>query len=141
MNEELRKAFNETIHGYKKTLVNCAKRCEWDTFKLIAGKLFDYVETIEVSELERRFFRVFRLIMIALFLMIVCALRVDPASYPEIEGLKRFMTLTAIGGSCFELYFFLNFRLYMEHKTTFYKTRKARFIKNIEKDFRGMLCP
>ncbi len=138
MKKELHKAFNENVHRYRNALVYYAKRCEWDGFKLTAGKLFDYVETVEMSELERRFFRISVLILSGLLVVVLFALKIDPASYPGTEGIRTFMTLAVIAGTCFEFFFFLNFRLYMKVKTARYNFRKACFIRYIEEDFRDM---
>ncbi len=140
MNRELRTAFNSEIERYRNILGSCAKRCEWDTFKLNAGKLFDYVESMEMSELERKFLRVFLVVMAVLFCILAFSLRLNLDSYPELARFKAFFGLTALAGSSFELYFFLNFRMYMDYKTNLYKTRRERFIRNIEKDFRNS-CP
>lgn len=138
MNNELHKAFNETVHRYRNSLVYYARKCDWDTFKVIAGKLFDYVETIEAAELKRRFFKNFGLVMVVLFCMLVFVLSLDPNSSPGIERLKRVIFLAAIGGSGFEFFFFMNFRIYMKYKSELYKSRKERFIRDIEGDFRDM---
>ncbi len=140
MNRELRTAFNSEIERYRNILFSCAKRCEWDIFKVNAGKLFDYIESIEMSELERRFLRVFLLVMALLFCILALSVRVNIDSYPELARLKGFFGLTALAGGSFELYFFLNFRMYMDYKTNLYKTRRERFIRNIEDDFRNS-CP
>jgi hypothetical protein len=138
MNRELRTAFNSEIERYRHILLSCAKRCEWDTFKLNAGKLFDYVDSIEMSELEKRFLKVFRIVMVVLFCALAFAFRINLDSYPELVRLKEFIGLTALAAGSFELYFFLNFRMCMDHKTTSYKMRRERFISNIENDFRNI---
>ena len=58
MNQELNQLFSEEVNRYKNALLFCAKQCEWETFKINAGRLFDYVESIEMSELERKFFNI-----------------------------------------------------------------------------------
>lgn len=138
MKKELHKAFNEDVHRYRNTLLSCARKCDWDTFKLIAGKLFDYLETVEVAELRRRFFRSFGFVLAALFCMAVLVVTLDPTTSPEILRLKRFIFFAAIGASGFEFFFFMNFHQHMKCKAEFYKLRKERFIKGVERDFRDM---
>ncbi len=136
MRKELRAAFNEEINRYKNILLYCARRREWENFKLNAGKLFDYVEAIEMSETERRFLRVFIAIMAALFCVAALILGIDPAPFgEELPKVKQIMTAMAIVGCCFELWFFASFRHYMGNKTVSYKKRRSLFIRIIEQDF------
>ncbi|MBI5409803.1 MAG: hypothetical protein HZA14_10600 [Nitrospirae bacterium] len=136
MNEELNKTFNEEVTRYKNALVFYARKCDWETFKVNAGRLFDYIESIERSEIERRFFRVSRIILIVLFFVTVFICRINPEIYPELMKVKKTIILMAISGCGFELYFFMNFRIYMKQKMIYYKKRRDRFIRGIEKDFR-----
>ncbi|NIQ14626.1 MAG: hypothetical protein GTO02_09565 [Candidatus Dadabacteria bacterium] len=136
MKKELIKAFNEEVHRYRNTLACCAEKSEWDVFKVNAGKLFDYIESIEMIEIESKFFRISKIILFVLLLMVVFIFRMNIDIYPEMARIKELAFLGAVAGSCFQLYFFLNFRMYMEHKMTFYKKRRERFIRNIERDFK-----
>ncbi len=138
MDKELHKAFNKNVHRYRKTLLFCARKCDWETFNLIAGKLFDYLETVEVAELRRRFFRSFGFVLAALFCMALLILALDPTASPEVLRLKRFVFFAALGASGFEFFFFMNFHQHMKCKAEFYKLRKERFIRGVEKDFRDM---
>lgn len=136
MTKELHTAFNEEVDLYRNILLNCARRKEWETFKLHAGRLFDYVESIEMSETERRFVRIFIIVMAALFCAAAMVLGVDPALYgEEILKVKQFMIAMAIVGCCFELFFFASFRHYMENKSVSYYKRRNLFIRIIEQDF------
>ncbi len=136
MTKELHATFNEEVTRYRNILLNCARRKEWETFKLYAGKLFDYVESIEMSETERRFVRIFIIVMAALFCAAALVLGVDPAPYgEEIFKLKQLMIAMTILGCCFELFFFASFRHYMENKSVSYKKRRTLFIRIIEQDF------
>ncbi len=136
MKKDLYRSFNDEIQRYRNTLVDYAKKCEWEGFKTSAGRLFDYCESIESSEVERRFIRVFWVILVFIVLWLAFMFRIHLGYFPELLGVKKILGLSAIAGSCFEFYFFLNFRLYMDYKTAFYNKRKERFIRDIERDFR-----
>ncbi len=136
MTKELHAAFNNEVDRYRNVLLYCARQREWETFKLNAGKLFDYVEAIEMSETERRFLKVFIVIMVALFCAAVLILGIDPAPYgEELQNVKKLMIVMTIVGCCFELFFFASFRHYMENKSVSYKKRRSLFIRVIERDF------
>ncbi len=136
MEKELHAAFNEEVNRYRNILLYCARRKEWETFKLNAGKLFDYVESIEMSETQKRFLRVFAIVMAVLFCVAALILGFDPAPYgEEVIKVRQLMTVMAILGCCFELFFFASFRHYMENKTVSYKKRRSLFISIIERDF------
>ncbi len=137
MKKELAEQFNREVDGDRNALLSCARKCDWESFKAKAGKLFDYMESIEYSELERRFFTVFTPILIVLSLAIVALFGVDFDANPELQRLKQSFIAAAIAGSSFELYFFLDFRMYVDIKTSFYKKRREKFIRDIEQDFRG----
>ncbi len=141
MNRELRSAFNKEIHKYRGILSYYAKRCEWDSFKVYAGRLFDYVEAVEMSEIRRRFMSVFRLMLVAVFFVTLFVLMMRPETLPAYVETRKFFAMTALGGGSFSLYFFLNFRLYIDYKTVNYKKRKERFIRIIELDFRNDFLP
>lgn len=136
MKKEFADRFSEEVERYRRALLQYARKCDWDTFKMKAGNLFDYVEVIELSETERRFFRIFKSILALLIGVVIAILNMDVTVHPDLARMKFSIILLALAGSCFELYFFLGFRKYMDVKTTYYKKRKDRFIRNIEKDFR-----
>jgi hypothetical protein len=139
MDREFANRINEEIERYKNALLHYAKQCEWETFKSKAGALFDYLEAIELSEIQRKFFRMFRLILFVLVIIIVIILKMNGETYPSLLRFKDSMIIMAIAGSCFELYFFLDFRLYVEHKMSWHEKRREQFIRNIEKDFREII--
>jgi hypothetical protein len=141
MKKELNNKFNEEMTRYKETLFFYAKKCDWESFKDNAGRLFDYVESIERLETERRFFNVSKVIVAILFPAVLAIMKVNPQLYPGFEKIKDQMIIIAIGGCCFEVYFFYTFRKYMQGKSVYYNRRKARFIRNIEEDFRDMSLP
>ncbi len=137
MKKKLAEQFSQEVDGYRNALLFCARKCDWESFNVKAGKLFDYVESIEYSELERRFFTVFTPILIVLCLAVIALFGVDFEANPELQRLKQSFIVAAIAGSSFEIYFFLDFRMYVDIKTSFYQKRREKFIRNMEQDFRG----
>jgi len=138
MEKELYNNFNDEINRYKNALLFYAKKCDWDTFKVNAGRLFDYCESFEMSVIERKFFRISKIIVFVIFLMVVLIVKMNPNKYPELARVNEIMTLIAVATSCFEVYFFCNFRMYMKSKIVYYKRRRERFIMNIQRDFEDM---
>jgi hypothetical protein len=136
MEKSLEKVFNEEVNNYRIILLNCAKKSEWNTFKTNAGKLFDYVESIEMSVLERKFYSISSVIIGLLILVVVALWRIHPAIHYEIQRVRELMILAGVGGCSYQLFFFLNFKTYMDGKITSYKCRRERFIKEIEADFK-----
>lgn len=139
MEKELGERFNDEVERYRRALLYYARKCDWETFKTRAGSLFDYVEVIELSEIERKFFRIFRAVLVMLVAVLVAIANIDVSIHPALLRIRYTVIVLAVAGSCFELYFFLNFRMFMEAKSTLYKKRKDRFIRNIEQDFRGII--
>ena len=135
MKEELAKEFNQKVDNYRKALVYYAQNRDWETFKDKAGGLFDYVESIEFKELERRFFTIFNLILFFLIVAVIVLLNVDFEVHKELPGLKSAFFVSALAVSSFELYFFIDYRLYSGVKTTSYKRRRDLFVRNIAQDF------
>jgi hypothetical protein len=141
MKKELADNFNKEVERYRQTLLKLARSCDWDTFKMKAGNLFDYVEWIEIAEIENRFFRIFKSVLVVLVAVVVAIVNMDVAIHPDLARVRYSIILLAIAGSCFELYFFLDFRMYMEVKSLCYQKRRDKFIRNIEKDFREIILP
>jgi hypothetical protein len=139
MDNELANRIDEEIERYKNALLYYAKQCEWDTFKSKAGTLFDYLEAIELSVLERKFFRIFKIILVVLAAAVVIIWKMNSDAYPALLRFKEPLVMIAIAGSCFELYFFLDFRMYVEHKMAWHRKRREQFIRNIEKDFKDII--
>ena len=136
MNKEFNNKFNEEINRYKKALLFYSRKCDWDTFKDNAGRLFDYCESIEASAIEKKFFKITKMIVAALIFMVIIIVKMNPDMYPRLARVNELMTLIAIATCCFEVYFFYNFRMYMKGKTIYYKKRREKFIRNIERDFK-----
>ena len=137
MRRGLEEQFNQEVENYRKALLYHARISDWETFKAKAGKMFDYVEAIEYSELERRFFTNFNVILIALIAIVIALFKVDFAVTPDLMRIKNVMILAGLGASSFELYFYLDYKIYMRVKTVYYPKRREKFIKNIENDFRA----
>jgi hypothetical protein len=97
------------------------------------------VEAIEYSELERRFFANFNIVLAVLIVIAVALFNVDFAVTPDLMRFKNAMVLAGLGASSFELYFYLNYRTYIRVKTFHNAERRERFIRNIEKDFRSYI--
>jgi hypothetical protein len=138
MKKELQKRFNEEVHRYRNALMFCARKCDWETFRVKAGNLFDYLENIEMSVTERKFYRMFKIILAALCLVTVLILKFRPPQFPVADRIYELMIIGAVAGCCFEVYFFYNFRSYMRGKMIYYGKRKEKFIREIMSDFRQL---
>jgi hypothetical protein len=136
MTKEFAHRFNEEIERYRNIFLQFARKCEWDAFEMKAGKFFDYVEFIELGEIKNKFSRTFGIILMALLVLVVAIFSIDVTSDPELTGLKEAIILLAVAVSCFELFFFLNFRTYVAGKLSSFKKRRDSFVKGIEMDFK-----
>lgn len=137
MRKEHAEQFSRVVEEYRRALLHCAGACQWDEFKARAGKLFDYVEYIEFSELERRFFHVFTAILALLILAVALFFNYDFASHAEQLRHKSAFILIALGASSFELYFYINYRLYLGARTANSRRRREIFIREMMQDFRS----
>jgi len=138
MENELYNKFNEEINRYRNSLLFYAKKCDWDTFKDNAGRLFDYCESFEMSVIEKKVFRITKIVVAVLFFMVVLIVKLNPNIYPELARVKEVMTLIALLTCFFEVFFLLNYRMYMKGKMSCYKKRRERFVINIQQDFKDM---
>jgi len=136
MKKEFSQRFSDEVEQYRRALLHHARTADWETFKMKAGSLFDYVEFVEVSEVERRFFRLFTSILVALVGAVIAVMNIDVAVHPDLQRVRYTIILLAMAASCFEVYFFLGFRRYRAAKVAHYHQRRDEFIRNIEKDFR-----
>lgn len=135
MSRSLHESINKEVEQYRRALVHFAKAREWETFEKKAGILFDYLETIELTILERKFYSVF-ITILAVLVGIIAILKADGRFFPMITRYKEYVVLLAAFATCYELYFYLNYRLYVGVKMSRYKKRKEQFIRNIENDFK-----
>lgn len=138
MEQELNTKFNEEISRYKNTLLFCAKQCDWDTFQEEAGRLFDYCETIEMSEIKKRFLNISKIILAVLVVFLIAIIKINPDVYPKLARINELLLLTAVAICCFEVYFFHVFRMFVKGKSLYYDKRREEFVRDIESDFKNM---
>ncbi len=136
MRRSLYESINNEVELYRRALVFFAKAREWEAFEKKAGILFDYLESTELTVLERKFYSMFFLILAVLVAIVIVALKADERFLPMIMQYKEYVASLVAFTGCYELYFYLNYRLYVEGKMSRYKKRKEQFIRNIENDFR-----
>ena len=141
MKKELAEQFSREVDSYRKALLFYARKNDWEEFKAKAGRLFDYVESIEHVELERRFFSVFYVMLAALVLTVIALFSINFEVSPELMRLKNTVMLAALAVSSFELYFFINYRTYIGTRTSIYTELHENFIKGIERDARSFDLP
>lgn len=141
MNRSLNKTFDKEVNRYRNSLLFFAKKCDWEAFKSNAGNLFDYIESVEMQEIERKFFRIFKIILGVLFFAVFFIISINPETNAEMSRTREIMIIAALAGCCYELYFFISLRFYMKHKMNFHKKRRERFIFNIQGDFRDVIVP
>jgi hypothetical protein len=137
MKRELAERFNQEVENHRKALLYYARNCDWKTFEAKAGRLFDYVESIEFRELERRFFTVFNLILVVLVVAVIALFTVNFEVHQDLLRLKHIFVVSALAVISYEFFFYLDYRTYINFKTFSFKKRRESFIRNIEQDFRG----
>ncbi len=137
MKRELADQFNREVENYRRALLYHAQTRDWKTFQAKAGRMFDYLESIEFKELERRFFRIFNIILGALIVVVIAVFNVDFEMYGKLLPLKNNVLFSAIAVSSFELYFYIGYRRYIGARTAHYQKRREKFIRVIERDFRA----
>ena len=137
MTRELARQFNDEVERYRRSLVYFAAKCEWEEFKRRAGSLFEYLEDVEASERERRFYRAFFYILAALTIGVVIVLGVDPQTSAAWLDRRRPFLVASLAGCSFELFFYLNFRWYVQARMAGFAKRRAAFIRGMEQDLRA----
>ncbi len=137
MKRELADQFNREVENYRRALLYHAQTRDWKTFQAKAGRMFDYVESIEFKELERRFFRIFNLVLGALVVVVIAVFNVDFEMHGDLLPLKNNVLFSAFAVSSFELYFYIGYRRYVGARTAEYTKRREKFIRVIERDFRS----
>lgn len=138
MQKELADRFNDNVERYRRILWDLADKSDWEKFRARAGNLFDYVEVVEVSEIERRFFRIFKSVLVVLVAVFIAIVNMDTAANPQLQHMRYSISVLAVAGICFEFYSYMTFRSFMIAKTLYRKKRKDRFIWGIQQDFREM---
>ena len=137
MTRELARQFNEEVEQYRRSLLYFARTCEWDQFKSRAGALFEYLENIEASELEKRFYAVFYCVLGALLLGVFLLLGIEPVAHADWVEHRTSLLMATLSGCSFELFFYINFRRYVEVRMAGFMRRREAFIRGIERDFRS----
>src|SRR5512142_975493 len=99
MKRELAERFNREVENHRKALLYYARKCDWETFKAKAGRLFDYVESVEFRELERRFYSIFNLILGFLVLAVIGLMMVDFQVHQELLRFKNTFVVSALAVS------------------------------------------
>ncbi len=135
MQTDFYRLFESTVEGYRKALLCEARKCSWGVFESIAGKLFDYVESVEMSAVGKRFLRISIPVVSVLLILIAAIYKTQFDVNAAIIKIRELAILGALGCGSFELFFFFNFRTYKLTKEKFHARRRALFIKNIESDF------
>ncbi len=137
MKYEQAQRFNQEVEAYRRALLWSARTSNWEAFKSKAAKLFDYVESVEHIELEKRFFSIFYAVLGLLVLVVIALAGVNFEISPDLIKLKNTVIVAALATSGFELYFFLNYQWYLSARISIYQERRERFVRAIESDFRG----
>jgi len=136
MSRSLHESINKEVEQSRRALVHFAKAREWESFEKKAGVLFDYLESIELTILERKFYSAFIMILAISVGIVIVILKADNRFLPMITRYKEYVVLLASFTTFYELYFYLNYRSYVQVKMLQYKKRKEQFIRNIENDFK-----
>jgi hypothetical protein len=136
MDKEFMNRIDDEVERNRKALVYYAKASDWEKFKSKAGVLFDYLEWTELTVLEQKFFKVFKIILFTLLAAVIAFYKIDGTMFPGFMKYKDAFGLALLAGACYELYFFLDFQWYVKAKIAWRKKRRERFIREIEQDFK-----
>jgi hypothetical protein len=137
MDQELCRKFNDEIYRHQKSLTYHARRSDWGTFEANAGEMFDYVESVEMSVLEEKFYRITKIVVVVLLVMIGFIFRLNPETFPHLDRVNELLTIFGVALACFQVYFLYNFRIYKKAKRLYYNKRREKFIQDIESDFKS----
>jgi hypothetical protein len=138
---EVARQFNQEVEQYRRTLLYFARICDWEEFKERAGRLFDYLEVVEATERERRFFAVFNTILAVLVALVIILFSIDPGTDAAFDRYRRTLVVLCLCAGGFECYFFMNFRWYADMRKACFTRRRQAFIRDIERDFRSFASP
>ncbi len=139
MNDQFQEKLNPEIEQYKKALLFFARVCDWESFRTNAAKLFEYLESVEVSLLKKKFYRTIAIILIALAAALGVFSIVSSAGSPFFEKYRIVVAVGAVAGLFFELLLVLEMHLYLSFRASKQKRREARFIKGITDDIKAYL--
>ena len=137
MTRELARQFSEEVEQYRRAMLYFAARCDWEEFKARAARLFEYVETVETAERERRFFAVFNSVLALLAAGVLIAFGIGPGMPAALNEYRDLAVVLSLAGFGFELFFYMNFRTYVAARMAGLHRRRQAFIRNIENDFRS----
>lgn len=136
MDRQMNLAFDQEVESSRRALLYFARQCDWDAFKARAGRLFDYVEQVEAVVREQRFYRLFFAILAALVLAVMIVTGWNPGEDPRWQDFRRNVIFASLAASSFELFFYMNFRRYVEARASVHRQRREAFIRGIMQDFR-----
>ncbi len=136
MDERTANKLNDEISRYKKALIFFAKTCDWFAFHSNAARLFEYLESVELSLLKRKYHQVIEIISVALVLAIVVFSSVNITDSPLLIKYRGQLVLIAAAAILFELLLLIELRLYGDIKAKNQQKRKEWFIRNIEHDYK-----
>lgn len=131
--------FSEEMEQYRRSLLYLARKDDWAAFQARAESLFEHVENVESAERTRRFWQVFTSILAVLVLSVAALLGAGPEFPSGLPYSRNMLILAALGVSSFELYFYINFRIYNYHRMLYVKKRKEAFIRGMMSDFRSLV--
>ncbi|MDH4162956.1 MAG: hypothetical protein OEW15_09750 [Nitrospirota bacterium] len=136
MDKRLEREIDRQVENYRRAMLYLARTCDWDEFKTRAGGLFDYLEQVEALVRERKFFQTFFTILAFLVVAALLITGWDPGDDPALQRFKQNLLLMALAASSFELFFYINFRKYVEIRASLVSARREAFIRNMLQDFR-----
>ncbi len=139
MDEKFQEKLNAEIERYKKALLFFARVCDWESFRANAAKLFEYLESVEVSLLKKKFYRAVTIILIAIAAAVGVFSILSRNGGPFFEKYRVVVALGAAVGLFFELLLVLEMQLYLSFMASRQKRREARFIKGITDDAKAYL--
>ncbi len=102
--------------------------------------LFDYLESIETSEIRRIFSRIFR-VTAAIVLLAGSALGIiSSGSNPALlQHYESYLIVLIFSGILFLVWFHMDYRIITGLKASRRSRRRDKFVRNIEDDFRSHL--
>ena len=95
MSRSLHESINKEVEQSRRALVHVAKAREWESFEKKAGVLFDYLESIELTILERKFYSAFIMILAISVGIVIVILKADNRFLPMITRYKEYVVLLA----------------------------------------------
>ncbi len=138
MDKRFSEIFNKEVDRYQSALRYFAQVCDWESFEANAAKLFEYLESTEVSLLKKKFHRTIIIILVVLVAALALFATLGSA-VPFFTKYRDLPTITVLVGSIFELLLLLELRLYLNIRASRQKRREEQFIRGIEGDAKANL--